>query len=262
LRRIGPGPEMNEVDVRVLLAHARANTGDLEGARTELKRAEALVSHLSGGGASRAGVALERGNLAVRFNRLAEAEQQYARAERLTTNDEVRQAARYGPAVVRVQAGRALAAESFYQRGLVRLGGRLAPGIRWRLHAGLAGTARRRGALSDAVGEFHAAIAEIELSSGGLPLEEHRAAFRADKWDVYVELALVERARGRTEAAFEASEWLRERQMLDLLARGRIGGGEAVRGLASREQDLRQRMADLTRQLEASGDSESGLRDP
>src|SRR5207249_5083001 len=142
------------------------------------------------------------------------------------------------------------------------LGSRPVPGVAWQLRAGLAGALRSRGALGKAAGELRAAIAEIERVSGGLPLEEHRAAFLADKWDVYVDLALVERARGRTEAAFEASEQLRARQMLDLLARGRVAEGEAGRGLASREQDLRRRMATLTRQLEAPPDSESGLRDP
>jgi CHAT domain-containing protein/tetratricopeptide (TPR) repeat protein len=341
LRRIGPGPEMNEVDVRVLLAHVRANTGDLQGARTELQRAEALPSRPSGGWASRAGLALERGNLAVKFNRLAEAERQYARAERFTTDDEVRQAARYGMAVIllrreshqraevvleqlflrpylshhnaarirlllgqaasrrgdtatarrafgqaldtlralsavadeaealgklgdlEAQAGRALAAESLYQRGLTRLGTRPAPGIAWPLHAGLAGALRRRGALAEAAEELRAGIGQVERASGGLPLPEHRAAFLANKWDVYVELALVERERGRTEAAFEASEQLRARQMLDLLARGRVAEGAAGRGLASREQDLRRRMADLTGQLAApEREEERGLRDP
>src|SRR5439155_9942066 len=113
---------------------------------------------------------------------------------------------------------------------------------------GLAGALRSRGALREAAGQLRTAIAEIERVSGNLPVEVHRAGFRADKWDVYVELALVERARGRTEAAFEASERLRARQMLDLLARGRVAGGEAAPELASREQGLRRRMAELTQQ--------------
>src|SRR2546425_7308420 len=89
---------------------------------------------------------------------------------------------------------------------------------------------------AEAASELRAGIGQIERASGDLPLPEHRAAFRADKWDVYVELAFVERERGLTETAFEASERLRERQMLDLLARGRIAEGEAGRGLASRGQ--------------------------
>jgi CHAT domain-containing protein len=158
--------------------------------------------------------------------------------------------------------GRPLAAESLYQRGLARLGTRPVPAVAWQLHAGLAATLRRRGELADAARELQAGIAEIERVSGGLPLEEHRAAFLADKWDVYVDLALVERARGRTEPAFEASERLRARQMLDLLARGRVAVGVAGLDLTSREQDLRRRMAELTQQLAGPRGGGAGLRDP
>src|SRR5207245_2777124 len=132
----------------------------------------------------------------------------------------------------------------------------------WQLYAGLGGALRSRGALAEAAGELRKGIEQIERVSGGLPLPEHRAAFREDKWNVYVELAFVERERGRTEAAFETSERLRERQMLDLLAQGRVAAGDVAPELATREQDLRRRMAELTRQLEASPDSAPALRDP
>jgi len=162
-----------------------------------------------------------------------------------------------------INAGVPLTAESLYTRGLARLGARRAPDISWQLHAGLAGALRSRGALAQAAAELRAAIGEIERVSGGLSVEERRAAFLADKWEVYVELALVERALGRPEAAFEASERLRARQMLDLLARGRVvPAGEATRALAAREQDLRRRITELTRQLEPPGDVDPGLRGP
>lgn len=158
-----------------------------------------------------------------------------------------------------VQVGSALAAESLYRAGLTRLGARSAPGVAWPLHAGLAGVLRCRGVLANAADELRAAIAQIERVSGALPLEEQRSAFRADKWDPYVDLALVERARGRTEAAFEASERLRAQQMLDLLARGRVAEGQALGRLASREQDLRRRMAELAQQPEER-EGASGMR--
>src|SRR5438128_9673698 len=160
-----------------------------------------------------------------------------------------------------VKAGRALAAESLYRRGLTRLGTRPAAST-WQLYAGLGGALRSRGALAEAAGELRKGIDERERVSGGLPLPEHPAAFREDKWNVYVELAFVERERGRTEAAFETSERLRERQMLDLLAQGRVAAGDVAPELATREQDLRRRMAELTQQLESSPDSARGLRDP
>jgi len=345
-RRIGPGPEINEIDIHVELAEARALMGDLQHARTELERAEALASRPGKpqGGASLAELARARGDLALKFNQLTEAEREYARARRLarpetTEGQTSRILARQGMAEVLLQrasypraqaileqllpmlgldphnranirleiglaawrrgdtvlarrafgdaidtlhslgapadeakgmamlgdlelkAGRALAAESLYRRGLTRLGTRPAAST-WHLHAGLGGALRSRGALAEAAGELRKGIEQIEWTSGGLPLPERRAAFLEDKWDVYVELAFLERERGRTEAAFEASERLRERQMLDLLARGRVAGGEAAPELASREQDLRRRMAELTQQLESSPDSTPGLRDP
>jgi len=161
------------------------------------------------------------------------------------------------------QAGLPLTAESLYRRGLTRLGLGPAPDIAWQLHAGLAGALRSRGALAEAATELRAAIAEIERVSGGLSVEERRAGFLADKWEVYVDLALVERALGQPGAAFEASERLRARQMLDLLARGRVApADEASRALTGREQDLRRRITELTRQLDAPGDADPGLRGP
>ena len=338
------GPVNSEIDVRVLLSDARSDMGDLQGADTDLDRAEALARHWEGGAAWVARIALARGHLAYRFNRLAEAEREYARAQRLPRDagaDEVltRNRAQLGMAEVlvrrgnyrdaqvtmerllqrgdfgihndalaRVQlgeaawrggdaatarrafreaidtlrslgsaddeadalaelgnleviAGRALAAESLYQHAITRLGA--LPAINaWRLHAGLAGALRKRGAVGDAVTELQTAIAQIERVSGRVVLEERRSAFRADKWDVYVELALVERARGRTEAAFEASERLRERQLLDLLARGRVTEGQTGPTLAGREQDLRRKIGELTQRLETPSDTTSQLRDP
>jgi CHAT domain-containing protein len=115
----------------------------------------------------------------------------------------------------------------------------------------------------EAAAELRAAIEEIERVSGMLSVEERRAAFLADKWEVYIELALVQQALGRPEAAFETSERLRARQMLDLLARGRVApAGEASRDLAAREQDLRRRITELTRQLETPDVADPGLRGP
>ena len=110
---------------------------------------------------------------------------------------------------------------------------------------------RSRGALADAAREMRTAISEIERMSASLRVEERRSAFLADKWDVYARLALTERARGRDGDAFAASERMRARQMLDLLARGRIAPAVGARDTTTaREQDLRQRISDLTRELE------------
>src|SRR3989442_6433267 len=160
------------------------------------------------------------------------------------------------------RAGIGLTAESLYRRGLDRVVSTPAPSVSWPLHAGLGAALRSRGALAEAVTELHAAAADVERVPVRLPLEQRRASYLADKWEVYAQLALVERARGRTEEAFDASERLRARQMLDVLARGRIAW-QAADGdtLLSQEQDLRLRISDLTRRLEDASDGD-GLREP
>ncbi|HEV8398308.1 MAG TPA: CHAT domain-containing protein [Gemmatimonadales bacterium] len=331
------GPVADEIVVRRSLANARAAVGDLQGARAELQRGDALA-----GAESSADLALARGDLAVQFNRLVEAERHYARAQRLARgDDETRAAAQQGLGLVLLiresykravavlelalraqqasgdsraaaltrlligfahressdtaaarrvlmqaldtlhrlddaageaaalgaladldrEAGLPLTAESLYRRGLARLVARPAPNIAWQLHAGWARALRSRSALDDAAAQLRAGVAEIERVSAGLTGEERRAAFLADKWDVYVELSLVERTRGRAQAAFEVSEQLRARQLLDLLARGRVAAPGDARDPTAREQDLRRRIDELTRQIETA-DGERELRGP
>jgi len=142
------------------------------------------------------------------------------------------------------------AAEEEFRLGLIQLGGHSAPVLGARLHAGLGATLRHRGAVEEAGRELHLAVGATEQVAGSLRLDERRAGFLSDKWDAYGELALLERARGRSGEAFLASERLRARQTLDLLTRGRIArpaeGGDS---LAEREQDLRRRITELTRIL-------------
>jgi CHAT domain-containing protein/Tfp pilus assembly protein PilF len=170
-----------------------------------------------------------------------------------------------GLAELELKVGLPLAAESLWRRALDRLGALPAPSIAWRLHAGLGGALGARGATDEAAQELRVALRDIERSSGTLPLEERRAAFLADKWDVYEQLARVELARGHTDAAFEASERLRARELLDLLARGRVAApaaGAATDALAGQEQDLRRQINVLTLALEGKRDGGSGLRGP
>ncbi len=142
------------------------------------------------------------------------------------------------------------AAETQYRQGVTSLGNLPAPVLGARLHAGLGASLRNRGALEEAGRELRLAIAETERVAGTLRVDERRAGFLSDKWDAYAELALLERARGRTGDAFVVSERLRSRQMRDLLARGRISLlAGATDSLAVREQDLRRRITDLTRIL-------------
>jgi CHAT domain-containing protein/Tfp pilus assembly protein PilF len=160
-------------------------------------------------------------------------------------------------------AGFAAAAEALYREGLATLAGRPAPDVAWRLHAGLAATLRGRRDGDGAARELRAALAIVEQPSGSLALPERRTAFLADKWDLYAQLALVEHGRGRPGAAIEASERLRAREMLELLARGRVTApADTAAELVSREQDLRRRLAELSRSLEGVSAGPDPLRGP
>jgi CHAT domain-containing protein/Tfp pilus assembly protein PilF len=166
-------------------------------------------------------------------------------------------------AAIEAAAGSAAAAESLYRAGLDRLGDRIVPDIAWRLHAGLGLELRARGALDDASREFRSALIEIDRPARSLVLAERRSAYLADKWDVYAQLALTERSRGLPGAAFEASERLRAREMLELLARGRVEtAGDTAADLVEREQDLRWRIAELARPVEDPTPSTEELRGP
>jgi len=212
---------------RLLLGYAQAHRGDTAAARGTLTRALAALRDLG-----------DAGGEAAALGTLGELDK---------------------------QEGFPLAAESSYRRGLERLGAGPALTISWQLHAGLADALRSRGARDEAARELQAAVRDIERVSGTLPLEERRAAFLADKWDVYTQLALVEVGQGRIDAAFEASERLRARQLLDVLARSRIteaGARPVDSALATREEDLRRQINRLTRQLEGQGAAGAGLRGP
>lgn len=189
-----------------------------------------------------------------------------ARAELQALGDGVSEAAALGTlGDLEAQEQSPLAAESLFRHGLERLGATVAPTVSWPLHAGLADALRSRGARDEATRELRAAVRDIERVSGTVPLEDRRAAFLADKWDVYGELALAELAGGHTDSAFEASERLRARQLLDMLARGRVaaaGAGLPDDTLTAREQDLRRHITALTQELEGSRGSSSGLRGP
>jgi CHAT domain-containing protein len=154
-------------------------------------------------------------------------------------------------------------AESLYRGALRRVDGRVAPEVTWRLRAGLALARRSQGFSDDATRELRTALNEIERPSRSLALPERRSGFLADKWDVYAQLALTERARGRAAAAFETSERLRAREMLELLARGRVlASRDTAEQLVVREQDLRHRIAELTRELEGGPPAAEELRGP
>jgi CHAT domain-containing protein/tetratricopeptide (TPR) repeat protein len=223
--QVGIGDRRGTALTRLSLARAALAGGDTTGARAELSAAVEDLRDL-GDSVALAAASAERGEL-----------------ER--------------------SAGLSAGAESFFRAGLAALGRRVAPEVAWRLHTGLALVRRARGDGDEAARELRAALAEIEGPAGTLALSERRSAFLSDKWDTYAQLARTEAARGRPGAAFDASERLRAREMLELLARGRITPPpDTAAELVSREQDLRRRIAELTRDLEGPGSGVEALRGP
>jgi CHAT domain-containing protein len=262
LYRLGaePGGEAEAQEGRATLLLAR---DDAVHAQPLL---EAVLRTQLGAGQSRAAalsrVSLGRAALARGDTIAARRHMTQAAADLQRSGDPVAAAAALGEwADLEAHAGSALAADSLYRAALDRLGDRIAPEIAWRLRAGWAGVLRAQGANDAAAREFRSALAEIERPSRSLALPERRSAFLADKWDVYAQLALVEQDRGRVGAAFEASERLRAREMLELLARGRITTPQAAaEGIVAREQDLRRRIGELTHDLENSDVTDQTLR--
>ena len=149
-----------------------------------------------------------------------------------------------------ILAGNASRAESRFAEGLKRLGTLQSPVLSWSLRSGLADALQRKGEVDRAAGILRNAIDEIEQVRGLIPLEEWRAGYLADKWSVYGQLVRLEHQRGRAASAFDVSERMRARQMLDQLSNGRIEPASLPPELASEEQDLRRRIAELVRGAE------------
>src|SRR5437667_273135 len=200
---------------------------------------------------------LARGDTGAARRHLAQAV-----AEMTRGGDPVAAAAALGEwAALEAHAGAPIAADSLYRAALERLGDRSAPEVAWQLHAGWASVLRGQGAAEAAARELRSALAELDRPSRSLVLSERRSAFLADKWDVYAQLAFVERDRGRVGAAFAASERMRAREMLELLARGRITiPADTAEDIVAREQDLRRRIGELTYDLENADAADHNLR--
>jgi CHAT domain-containing protein/Tfp pilus assembly protein PilF len=161
-----------------------------------------------------------------------------------------------------LDGGQPRASEALFRRGLELLA-RRPSAMTWQLRAGLGRALRTRGALADAAAELRSAVDEVERAAAALSSDDWRTMFLADKWDVYTELAVVEHARNDAAAAFAISERLRARQMLDIVARGRVAHRvNADTSLAEREQDLRRQIGELTERLEGRDLVTGGRRGP
>jgi CHAT domain-containing protein len=225
--------------------------------RTELTTGDRRAASLTR--VTLADLSLRRGDTTGARRQLARAS-----AELAKLGDPVAAAAALGErASLEAAAEFPAAAESLFRAALGTVRERVAPGVTWRLHAGLGETRRGRGALDDAAAELRAAIADIERTGRSLTLAERRSGFLTDKWDVYVQLALLERDRGRVSVAFDVSERARASAMLELLAQGRVAAPEDTSAeLVAREQDLRHRIAELAGDPERSTAGSQALRGP
>ncbi len=253
-------------------AEAQSGRGVLLLERGEAKQAQSLLTgamrtqSVVGNMRAAALTRISLGYAAQAAGDMAGATRQFTRAaeELSELGDPVGAAAALeGRAALEAEAGRWRVADSLYRAGLGRLADRIAPDIAWRLHAGLGNVEHARGSPDRAVRELRAAISEVERSGRSLRLAERRSAFLSDKWEVYARLALFERERNRPGSAFDASERLRAREMLEMLMRGRIGApSDTAAALLGRAQDLQHRMAELVRDPERAPSGPVALRGP
>jgi CHAT domain-containing protein/Tfp pilus assembly protein PilF len=198
-----------------------------------------------------------RGDTAAARNTYLEAIAAYRSVE-----DPVGQAVAEGAlAELDLHSGAAAQAERGYASALARIEGQPVAPVRWHLRLGRGLALREQGRLDEAVAELRAAAADVEAVGSGLPVTERRYGYMEDKWQLYAEASRTELKRGRVAAAFEMSERMRARQLVDLLSRGRLDPGSPDRALQGEEENLRRRITLLSDELYASNRSAAGLRE-
>jgi CHAT domain-containing protein len=151
-------------------------------------------------------------------------------------------------------------AEAGYTAALDCLRGLPVRPVRWYLRLGRGRALHGQGRLDEAAAELQAAADDVETIGATMPTAERRYAYMEDKWRVFAELAQTELDRGRPAAAFEISERMRARQLIDLLAHGRTGAGPPDLALVREEENLRRQITLLSDELYASA-SDVSLRD-
>jgi len=236
-------------EARQGLASLLLDRGDLDAAGALLQ--SSLQSQQTAGlQRSAALTRIQLGKLSARRGDTTLARQQLARAENelRRVGDPVATATALGErATLEASAGLPAVAASLYQSGLDLLSDRHAPAVAWQLHAGLGRAWKAQGLMDRAARELRNALSDLEAPTASMASPAARAGFLADKWNVYTDLARIEHARKRPGAAFELSESLRAREMLELLEQGRVASPpEVPADLVEREQDLRRRIAELS----------------
>jgi CHAT domain-containing protein len=152
-------------------------------------------------------------------------------------------------------------AEAGYTSALACLDGQPIGPVRWHLQFGRGLALRGQSRLDEATAELRAALEEIETIGASLPIAERRYAYMEDKWRVYAELAKTELDRGRLAAAFEMSERMRARQLVDLLGRGRMSATSPELALVREEENLRRQITLLADELYVWFSTDVALRE-
>jgi CHAT domain-containing protein len=203
---------------QLLLGVAHAELGDSARARTALTDARAEFDRAG----DRTGAALALGSLA-----------------------ELK--ARYG----RVQGAQALFREALELAAAQ-------PAVRWWLHLGMGRALERAGDAPRAAMHYDSAVTLVESLADWVRFDDRRAMYLEDKWEPYAAMAQLRAQSGDAPAALVASERLRARSLLDLLARRRsVTVQEGA--LRAQERRLSERIGELTAQLVAD---DGGRRGP
>lgn len=141
------------------------------------------------------------------------------------------------------------------------------PQVVWQALAGLAAIDAKLGKVEQAVQHYREAIDTIEDVRRRIGISEDRASFFADKVNIYeklIGLLIASKGNGKDSAAeaFHYVERARARAFLDLLAEARVEVEQnAGSVLTKRQQELQQRISQLTTQLLKERSQETSKQD-
>ena len=219
------GEPLEQVDDLVLLAEVEARAGDRAAVADRLREGGAIAAQ-SGVRGARSAVALET----------------------------ARTADALGDARGTLEALRAIDSTSI----------ELDADIGWKAGALAARAWARLGQLDSAVASGRRAVTALETMRGRLPSDMLRAAFVADRADVYADLALVLLRLRRTEEAFVVADAARGRELLSHLGalRGDAAASSAIAATLQQRAELLQRIDGLVERLRRGGTSGRPQRGP
>lgn len=132
------------------------------------------------------------------------------------------------------------------------------PVVEWWLQLETGRALEAAGDEGAALAQYDSATAVVEELADWVRFDDRRALYLEDKWEPYAAAAALRARRGDARGALHASERLRARHLLDLLAHGRTAS--SVEGaLRARERHLRTEIGTLTAVVL---DADDGRRGP